>query len=97
MSTFCDALRSLRSGETEDLLTTQLETLCRQATMVQKVATLTLTLRITPNGAAGVRIVDKVAVREPAADHETIFFVTDEGLSRRDPRQLSLEDLNNAR
>jgi hypothetical protein len=47
-------------------------------------------------GSGKVLISDKIVTKKPEIAHEdTLFFITESGmLSRKDPRQMTLEELN---
>lgn len=60
----------------------------------RKAGTLTLTLKIQPNGDGIVTVTDKVVVKAPEGERgSAIFFVDSAGnLVRNDPRQLTVDD-----
>lgn len=83
----------LRTGKTQAELSEALNECVRRANQVNKEATLTLTLKIKPNGDTGqYHISDKINTKLPEFDRaKTIMFGTPEGnLQRDDPSQQTL-------
>jgi hypothetical protein len=92
-------LNDLRRGETLAEFAEAVETLVRAVQETSKAGTISLSITVKPMGGNKVSVADKIRSSLPEATHEdTIFFVTEDGvLSRQNPRQLSMEDLKNAR
>lgn len=95
MGTFESMLRDLRQGEASCDINRALEDLTRRCQDTGKSGTLTLTVTINPKGNGRCLIDDKISTKAPVTHQEsTLFFIGAEGeLSRRDPKQLRLEDL----
>lgn len=89
---FADVLRDLTGGQTYEELTSALAEVVAAVLDTKKVGTLTLNLKIRPNGDAGVMITDDIKSTVPVLSRgETFFFATSGGsLVRDDPRQEKL-------
>lgn len=91
---FVHTLNAARSGLLADEASDALHACVEAARETGKVATLTITLTLKPNGSTGqVHIHDAVKTKLPALDKgATILFMTPEGnLQREDPRQMTME------
>lgn len=89
---FADVLRELGGGDTYDELTARLAEVVEAVTNTRKMGTLSITLKVKPNGDNGVMVADEIKSKVPeAARGDTVFFVTSGGaLVRQDPRQPDL-------
>ena len=87
-----DVLGELGSGDTCDVLSSDLAEVVNAVKAHGGTGKVTLELTVKPNGAHGVSIADKITTKAPRADRgETLFFTDKEGgLHRRDPRQQDL-------
>lgn len=93
--TITEVLMSLRDGGSVEELASELRSCAAAVTTTGKAGKVVLTIDMKPNGKDAVTITDKVDVKLPKADAAaTMFYVTDDaGLSRRDPRQPSMDGL----
>jgi hypothetical protein len=93
---FADVIRNLRQGSAEREIEDALQEASNAVLDTGKAASLTFTITLTPMGSGKVRISDKIVTKKPEISHEdTLFFITESGLlSRKDPRQMTLEELN---
>lgn len=93
--TITEVLMNLRDGGSVEELATQVRNCAAAVTETGKSGKVVLTIDMKPNGKDAITIVDKVDVKLPKADAAaTMFYVTDDaGLSRRDPRQPSMDGL----
>ncbi len=89
---FAAWLQEHRSGALHDELSDALAELARAVGEHDKAGTLSLTIRIAPNGANTVIVTDDLKVKAPEAARPASLFFTDGrgNLSRRDPRQPEL-------
>lgn len=90
---FSDLLLEMRSGETDRLLTAKMAEVCSAVAMIGKSGTVSLTIKIEPNGEGSVILRPDVRGRVPTPPLATsIFFVDakDGSLHRTDPRQAEL-------
>lgn len=85
-----------RRGEMLVDLSEKLEDVVRDAMESGKEASLTLQITIRPEGTDRVFVGDKITTKQPQrAVPASLFFVTpDSRLTRRNPNQLSLSELN---
>lgn len=95
---FSSFLLELARGKTHEELSRDLQAVVAKVTETGKKGSLTLTLSIElldKDPANGVRIVDEIKTKLPEHDRpSSMFFPTSDGnLSRRDPRQMSFDDL----
>lgn len=90
---FNNTLDQIRYGALSDELTEKMTELTRACKETGRVGEITLTLKIKPGQAGQVELLDNVKVKMPEAQRgTTLMFATDDGgLSREDPRQLSLK------
>jgi len=88
-----DIIEELRAGTCKEELTEKLNEVTRACVATGKSGSLTLTLKIMPQGAQFI-VADDVKAKVPKhAVQPTIMFVDEEAnLMRRDPRQMSLVD-----
>ena len=87
-------IANLRYGNTLDELSEKLNECVNASRDTGKVSTLTLELKIKPNGSTGqYELTDKIKSKVPELDREvTLMFGTPEGnLVREDPRQMRLD------
>ena len=87
-----DVLGDLAGGTTVVELNEALSAVVQAVRETGKVGSLSLSLKVKPNGAAGVIVEDEIKVRVPQVPRgETVFFATGDGsLVRSDPRQAEL-------
>ncbi len=92
---FPDTLRQIRYGALQDELTEALNALVAECTKTNKTGELVLKIKLKPNPAGQVEVLDDLTVKLPKPVRGTsIFFATPEGnLMRDDPRQQQLEGL----
>lgn len=92
MRQFAEILRELCAGETYEELTARLGEVVEAVAETRKVGLISITLKIKPNGDAGVIVTDEIKTKVPEkARGDTVFFVTSGGsLVRQDPRQPDL-------
>lgn len=92
-SRFSDVLHDLSAGRTLPRLNHALAELVDRVQATQGKGSLVLKIDVTPMGEDVVRFEDEITVKEPKPKKmATTFFVTEDGLSRRDPRQADIED-----
>ena len=89
---FLALVQGLRGGAGLSDLDDAVSTLVAATRMMAKAGSLTLTIKMTPQGAAGFVFTDEIKVVEPKPDKEiTVMYADQEGrLTRRDPRQPHL-------
>lgn len=92
---FPDTLRQIRYGALQDELTDALNTLVNECAATCKTGELVLKIKLKPNPAGQIEVLDDLTVKAPKPVRGTsIFFATPEGnLLREDPRQQQLEGL----
>ena len=94
---FCDVLRQHASGRAETELTEALREVVAEVAKTGKPGKVTLELSVKPNQAGSVFLTTAVKAKAPdAGGAADVFFYDSErgfALSRRDPRQLTLEGL----
>lgn len=90
---FLYTVAQLRSGATQSELSEALNECVNRARETGSAATLTLTLKIDPDGDGTYRIADKFASKLPSMRRgSTIMYGTPDGnLMREDPRQAELD------
>lgn len=93
---FADVLRELDRGKVHQQASSEFQKLVQAVAESGKPGSFTLKLSLKPQGAGSDALAVAAAIqsKEPAPDQPaTLFFVTDEfDLSRRDPRQMDLDD-----
>lgn len=96
--TITEVLMNMRDGGAIEELATELRGLSAAVTTTGKAGKVVLTIDMKPNGKDAVTVTDKIDVKLPKPDPQaTMFYVTDDaGLTRRDPRQPSLEGVEAA-
>lgn len=89
---FADVLRDLAGGKTYEEAGSELANVVQAVMETGKVGSLTLTLKIKPNGEHSVIMTDSITARVPQGNRgETLFYATSGGsLVREDPRQEKL-------
>lgn len=92
---FVDTLRQIRYGQLQEELAEALNELTQKCTATGKVGELTLKIKLKPNVAGQVEVLDDLNVKTPKPERgSSIFFATPEGnLQREDPRQGTLEGI----
>jgi hypothetical protein len=94
MLKFSEFLQDVRRGMTEAELTEALGELATEVSKTGKAGTITYTLKLSAGAEGQIIVDDAIKVATPLPNRaSTLFYLADEGLSRRDPRQLSLADL----
>lgn len=90
---FAYTLAQLRYGATQAELSEMLNECVNRARETGKAATITLTLKIVPDGDGTYRLEDKAVHKLPTFSRgSTVMYGTPEGnLQREDPRQKTLE------
>lgn len=90
---FAYVVGQLRHGATQDELSDMLNDCVQRARDTNKPATLTLTLKIVPDGLGTYRIEDKAVHKLPLFERgSTVMYGTPDGnLQREDPRQRALD------
>jgi len=90
-----DVLRACRQGSAEREANEALADAGRAVLDTSKSATVTITLTFIPMGGNRIKISDKISTKKPELTKEdTLFFLTEDGLvTRKDPRQMTLEEL----
>lgn len=92
-STFADLLADLSAGRTRPRLDQALAKLIDQCQSLGQKGTITLKIDVQPMGDDMIRFEDEITVKEPKPKKmATTFFMTEKGLSRRDPRQADIDD-----
>ena len=89
---FADVLRELGAGATYEDLTAKLAEVVEAVVETRKQGTISIALKVKPNGDGSVMIADEIKVKVPEAPRgDSVFFVTSGGsLVRQDPRQQDL-------
>jgi len=95
MRRFSEFLQDVREGDADYELAGFLRELSEQVSVTGKVGTLAYTIKVLPGGDGKIIVKDTIKLNLPEPERpSTLFFPTSEGdLSRRDPRQYSLDDL----
>lgn len=89
---FADVLRELSAGNTYEELTAALSEVVQAVIETRKQGTISISLKIKPNGDNAVMISDEIKTKVPTPVRgDTVFFATSGGsLVRQDPRQQDL-------
>ena len=89
---FADVLREMNRGEFYDEISDELGALVEAVQETGKSGSLTLKLRVSPNGAATVKVAGDVSTAVPRVQRgDNVFFVAGTGsLQRHDPRQSDI-------
>lgn len=92
---FSDTLRQIRYGELQNELAEGLNQLTKECCDTGKTGELVLKIKLKPNPAGQVEVLDDLQIKTPKPTRGTsIFFATPEGnLQREDPRQRELEGI----
>ena len=87
-----DVLRDLTGGQTYEVLNSALTDVVQGVLDTHKTGSLTIFLKIKPNGDSAVIITDEIKSKVPEKSRgESVFFATAGGnLVREDPRQPDL-------
>lgn len=95
MQSFTDFLRDLKAGSIDRELSEELADVLQSVQESGKDASLTFSVTLKHAGEGRVFVVPKIDTKKPKPPQMALtLFVTPEGnLSRRDPRQLSMADL----
>ena len=89
---FTYTINELRYGEAQHDLTQALHECVQAARLTGKAATLTLTLKVEPEGDGQYRLRDDIRTRLPKVAESTLMFGTPDGnLTRHDPRQRDMD------
>ena len=89
-----DILDELRAGNCKAELTERLNEVTRACQETGKSGSITLTLKVSPQGAQFIVADDiKTKVPEHAVQPTIMFADSNANLMRRDPRQMSLDDV----
>lgn len=93
-----DTLGALRRGQFIEELSTEMGSLVDAVRSTGRKGTLTVTLTVAPASKGDdttLTVADEIKVRPPQpARGETIMYATADGaLTRRDPRQMDIDDL----
>jgi hypothetical protein len=93
---FAAFIQEQRGGGLHGELSDALAEATLAATEHNKVAEVRLTVKIKPNGGNTLLVTDEVKTKVPEGERPAaLFFTDDEGnLSRRDPRQLDIDDIS---
>lgn len=101
MRAFVDTLKDVRDGELLAELPRKLQEVVEGVQATGKKGRLVITLELTmANGGKVCMLTDdiKQVIPDPPKDSTTVFFITDESdLSRRDPRQPKLPQMEGPR
>jgi hypothetical protein len=91
-NTFTGVLMEYNNGALDELLVNELQDVVMAVRRTEKAGTLTLKIKVSPNGDAMVELDATVNTNKPAGSvGKALFFPTEEGLLlRRDPRQAEL-------
>lgn len=89
MAKFSEWLSGYSRGALDDELTAALEEVAHEVVLSEKAGTVTLKLAMSEKG-GGVIVAAQVTASPPKSKREAFFYVSDEGLSTRDPRQPTL-------
>jgi hypothetical protein len=93
MMSFNATVQNIRDGELLSHLTDELDEVVRAVMEHGKVGTISLSLKIKPNGEGAVTITPTVNSSPPKGTlGDALFFVSDAGLVRQNPRQRDIED-----
>lgn len=102
MRAFIDTIRDIRDGELLNELPRLLQEVIEAVQATNKKGKLVITLEMAPSKQVGnmVLLTDDVkqTIPEPDRNTTTVFFITEESdLSRRDPRQPKLPQMDGPR
>jgi len=100
MRAFVDTLRDVRDGELLAELPGKLQAVIEAVQATGKKGKLVITLELSPTQANMFVLTDDVkqTIPEPKKETTTVFFITEESdLSRRDPRQPKLPEMQGPR
>jgi hypothetical protein len=90
---FHEWLREYAAGVLDDRLSAELAKVATQAQLLDKSGKVTLTLNVTPK-AGGVVVTPDLKVSCPESKHGgQFYYVAPDGLSRRDPNQPTLPNM----
>ena len=90
---FNATVQNIRDGALLSSLTEKLDKVVQAVTEHGKVGEITLKLKVKPNGEDAVTITPTVTAKAPEGTiGDALFFVSDGGLVRRNPRQADIED-----
>jgi len=92
---FTDVLTDLRGGTAHHELSKAIRTVTEAVQKTGKVGSLTMSIKIKPQGEGQVEIIDEIKIKAPEpAKPSTFMFVDDQNnLTRDNPRQASVFDL----
>lgn len=92
---FSEVITDLRGGRTHSELSAALTEATEAAMKTGKMATVSLTIKIKPQGNRQVEVLDAIKRTIPEPNRQpTIMFIDDDGtLTRSDVRQMRLDDL----
>ena len=92
---FSEILPAVRGGRTDEELADLLREVVQRVQESKKAGKLALVLTVTPNGDDSVMVAASIKTTLPQVNAaQTLFFVGPDGtLTRRNPRQLAMEDL----
>lgn len=90
---FLSTIQNIREGALADQLTEELHDVLEGVEETGKAGSITLTLKIKPNGESAVTIEPSVAAKVPKPTvGSALFFVSGGNLVRRNPKQMDIED-----
>lgn len=90
---FNRTIQDIRDGQLLNLLNDKLAEVIASVNETGKSGTLTLTLKVKPNGEDALTISSDVKAKTPEpAVGDAIFFTDGQNLFRRNPRQADIED-----
>lgn len=92
---FAEVLAELRFGQTLTMLSEALVEATEAAKRTGKMASLTLTVKIKPQGERQVEVVDEIKKKIPQPNMQpTIMFIDEcHNLTRNDMRQMRIDEL----
>lgn len=92
MANFSQMLEKLNGGNTMARLNEQLTELVKAVAATNKVGTIQLKLKLSPNGDNGITVEEDISTKVPQPSlGKSLFFTDDEGdLLRVDPRQAEM-------
>lgn len=90
---FSELLLDLSAGRTKPRLEKAMADLIDKCQSLGQKGQIILKIDVQPMGDDMIRFEDEITVKEPKPKKmATTFFMTERGLSRRDPRQTDIED-----
>lgn len=91
-NTFTGILMGYNNGDLDELLATELQDVVLAVRRTEKPGTLTLNIKVSPNGDAMVELDATVNTKKPAGSvGKALFFPAEDGtLLRRDPKQSEM-------